>query len=236
MQLRMQLAFLPIRTHCRHVQPTTRTARYLFRELLLPQSTPTGAQARSYSIPSTGIYLCLCWTSRGSSAHSSSLLRSLPISPALQNPPDWYYPQPCKGLNHASPALRLLMKVTNRISSSVSLPGTSDCCQLDFQSLTTTTHPVLIFSMKICGYSAKSFAKFAANIHCFPLSRRAQHFTTVSIRASQAKFVFGKSLLAVPSLQSPLRVSLLLQHSVLNSPHFDKNSWDTAVSIVSVLP
>lgn len=60
------------------------------------------------------------------------------------HPPGWCHSQPCRGLIHASPSPRLLMKMVNRISPSVSLPGTSDCCQLDFQSLTTTTSPYLL--------------------------------------------------------------------------------------------
>lgn len=67
----------------------------------------------------------------------------------------------------------------------------------------------------LCKSMSKALLNLRQTLTAFHLAR-VQHFTTESIWAKQAQFAFGKSLLAVPNLQSSLRVSLLLQHGVLS--------------------
>lgn len=79
-------------------------------------------------------------------------------------------------------------------------------CRSNFKSLPTATLQYV-----------KSSAKSEANIHYSPLNHRARDLTKENIQTGRAQFAFSKSVLVVPSLQSSVWYSLLLQHGVFNS-------------------
>lgn len=145
-------------------------------------------------------------------AHSSSCWVSSLASPALQHAsciPQTCMPITCRGLIHASPSPRLLMKMKNRINLHVRFPGTSDCCQFSFLSLTTTAHPDLISSVKLCG----CFSRVCQRV-CYIWGKHPLLSTEPAISPQKKIRLFKHKMLSVnpswlPRLQSSLRISQL---------------------------